>query len=193
MKVTQKIENAMQLVIAFSRFLSERSLRQTATHLVETLVEQRDDDDFLCRSRGRWGPTFRVDDLPCSSECPRCTLRDDFCIQHVACFNSGCRKSVIFRSRMSHICILVVQKRIHCHCHEAEATCTLTFTASQSFAYLEAVSMWPEGDWVLLLERRPLRSAFGAELTVPTQEQADYVGVKVEGSFAQRKLPTYSR
>ena len=36
----------------------------------ETLVVQRDDDVLLCRRRGRWGPTFSVDDLPCSSERP---------------------------------------------------------------------------------------------------------------------------
>ena len=66
--------------VAFSRLRSERSLLRTTTHLVETLVVQRDDDDVLCRHRGRWGPTFSVDDLPCSSERRRCTLRDDFCI-----------------------------------------------------------------------------------------------------------------
>ena len=41
--------------VTFSRFRSDRSLRRTTTHLVETLVEQGDDDDLLSRSRGRWG------------------------------------------------------------------------------------------------------------------------------------------
>ena len=98
-EVTQKIENSMQLVIGlrFRDFaVSAVCSGPQLTSLKLWLCSEMTTTSFAER-RGRWGPTFSVDDFPCSSERPRCTLRVDFCISPFGLFQPRIQEVRHFR------------------------------------------------------------------------------------------------